>query len=55
MAKVNTPENLQIIKRMMIKGADISNPLRPLNLCQDWAIRIANEYFNQVSFFLDSH
>lgn len=45
----NTPENLVIIKRMMIKCADVSNPLRPLSLSIDWAHRIANEYFNQVS------
>lgn len=45
----STPENLVIIKRMMIKCADVANPLRPLPLSIDWAHRIANEYFNQVS------
>ncbi|KAG7161259.1 High affinity cAMP-specific and IBMX-insensitive 3',5'-cyclic phosphodiesterase 8B-like [Homarus americanus] len=43
-----TPENLVIIKRMMIKCADVSNPMRPLHLYIDWAHRIANEYFNQT-------
>ncbi|XP_050702899.1 high affinity cAMP-specific and IBMX-insensitive 3',5'-cyclic phosphodiesterase 8B-like isoform X2 [Eriocheir sinensis] len=43
-----SPENLVIIKRMLIKCADVSNPLRPLPLSIDWAYRIANEYFNQT-------
>ncbi|KAK8741774.1 hypothetical protein OTU49_002396 [Cherax quadricarinatus] len=43
-----TPENLVIIKRMMIKCADVSNPVRPLHLYRDWAHRIANEYFSQT-------
>ncbi|KAG0717571.1 High affinity cAMP-specific and IBMX-insensitive 3',5'-cyclic phosphodiesterase 8B [Chionoecetes opilio] len=42
-----SPENLVIMKRMLIKCADVSNPLRPLPLSIDWAYRIANEYFNQ--------
>ncbi|KAB7501368.1 High affinity cAMP-specific and IBMX-insensitive 3',5'-cyclic phosphodiesterase 8B [Armadillidium nasatum] len=45
---VNTSENIEIIKRMMIKCADINNPLRPIHLCVEWANRIANEYFNQT-------
>ena len=43
-----TPENVAILKRMMIKCADISNPARPLKLCKEWAFRIAEEYFAQV-------
>lgn len=43
-----TPENLVIIKRMMIKCADVNNPVRPLHLAIDWAHRIANEYFSQT-------
>ncbi|KAK8373344.1 hypothetical protein O3P69_019980 [Scylla paramamosain] len=43
-----SPENIVIIKRMLIKCADVSNPLRPLPLSIDWAYRIANEYFNQT-------
>ncbi|XP_045110107.1 high affinity cAMP-specific and IBMX-insensitive 3',5'-cyclic phosphodiesterase 8A-like isoform X2 [Portunus trituberculatus] len=43
-----SPENIIIIKRMLIKCADVSNPLRPLPLSIDWAYRIANEYFNQT-------
>ncbi|KAK4300621.1 hypothetical protein Pmani_027186 [Petrolisthes manimaculis] len=41
-------ENLVVIKRMLIKCADVSNPLRPVHLSKDWAYRIANEYFNQT-------
>ena len=37
-----------VIKRMLIKCADVSNPARPLNLCREWAGRIAEEYFAQV-------
>lgn len=44
----NTPENVAILKRMMIKCADVSNPARPLDLCKEWAYRIAEEYFSQV-------
>jgi len=37
-----------LIKRMLIKCADISNPARPLALCKEWASRIATEYCNQT-------
>ena len=45
----NTPENVAILKRMMIKCADVSNPARPLKICKEWAFRIAEEYFSQVT------
>jgi len=38
-----------LIKRMLIKCADVSNPARPIALCKEWAERIANEYCQQVS------
>ncbi|CAG5127585.1 unnamed protein product, partial [Candidula unifasciata] len=41
-------ENRTLIKRMMIKCADVSNPLRPLKLCKEWAYRIAEEYCQQT-------
>lgn len=44
----NTPENVAILKRMLIKCADVSNPARPLKVCKEWAFRIAEEYFAQV-------
>jgi len=37
-----------IMKRMLIKCADVSNPARPLEYCQEWAARIAEEYFAQT-------
>ncbi len=43
-----TPENIVLIKRMLIKCADVSNPARPLKLCQTWAERISTEYCDQV-------
>ena len=43
-----TTENRLLIKRILIKCADVSNPCRPLYLCKEWAVRIAEEYFEQV-------
>lgn len=40
-----------LIKRMLIKCADVSNPTRPLHLCKQWAKRIAEEYFAQVGWY----
>jgi high affinity cAMP-specific and IBMX-insensitive 3',5'-cyclic phosphodiesterase 8 len=48
MADLTTPENRVLIKRMLIKCADVSNPLRPLALCKTWATRIAEEYCQQT-------
>jgi len=47
-ADLSSPENKTLIKRMLIKCADVSNPLRPLELCREWAYRIAEEYCNQT-------
>ena len=44
----NSTENMGIVKRMLIKCADVSNPARPLHICRQWAYRIAEEYFSQV-------
>ena len=43
-----------VIKRMLIKCADVSNPARPRETCKIWAERIAEEYFAQVSSALSS-
>ncbi|XP_011880221.1 PREDICTED: high affinity cAMP-specific and IBMX-insensitive 3',5'-cyclic phosphodiesterase 8A isoform X1 [Vollenhovia emeryi] len=48
MSVVLQPDNVILIKRMMIKCADVSNPTRPLSCCVEWARRIAEEYFNQT-------
>ncbi|KAH0628009.1 hypothetical protein JD844_008654 [Phrynosoma platyrhinos] len=42
------PDNQTLIKRMMIKCADVANPCRPLELCIEWAGRISEEYFAQT-------
>lgn len=42
------PENVLLVKRMMIKCADVSNPTRPLRHCVEWARRITEEYFQQT-------
>lgn len=41
-------EARQVMKRIIVKCADISNPLRPMHLCREWAGRIAREYFTQT-------
>ncbi|XP_075214903.1 high affinity cAMP-specific and IBMX-insensitive 3',5'-cyclic phosphodiesterase 8A-like [Lycorma delicatula] len=43
-----SPDDAILVKRMMIKCADISNPTRNVKLCVEWARRIAEEYFNQT-------
>lgn len=48
----NFPDNQTLIKRMMIKCADVANPCRPLELCIEWAGRISEEYFAQVCICL---
>ncbi|XP_036162181.1 high affinity cAMP-specific and IBMX-insensitive 3',5'-cyclic phosphodiesterase 8A [Myotis myotis] len=45
---LRSPENRTLIKRMMIKCADVSNPCRPLEQCIEWAARISEEYFSQT-------
>ncbi|XP_009701542.1 PREDICTED: high affinity cAMP-specific and IBMX-insensitive 3',5'-cyclic phosphodiesterase 8A-like, partial [Cariama cristata] len=45
---LTTPENRILIKRMLIKCADISNPCRPIEQCIEWAGRISEEYFAQT-------
>lgn len=49
MSVVLQPDNVILVKRMMIKCADVSNPTRPLKCCVEWTRRIAEEYFNQVN------
>ncbi|XP_073424612.1 high affinity cAMP-specific and IBMX-insensitive 3',5'-cyclic phosphodiesterase 8A isoform X1 [Dendrobates tinctorius] len=45
---LTSPENRILIKRMLIKCADISNPCRALEQCVEWAGRISEEYFAQT-------
>lgn len=45
---LRTPENRTLIKRMLIKCADVSNPCRPREQCIEWTARISEEYFSQV-------
>ncbi|XP_037893441.1 high affinity cAMP-specific and IBMX-insensitive 3',5'-cyclic phosphodiesterase 8 isoform X1 [Glossina fuscipes] len=37
-----------LMRRMLIKVADVSNPSRPYLFCVEWAQRIAEEYFQQT-------
>ncbi|XP_026490797.2 high affinity cAMP-specific and IBMX-insensitive 3',5'-cyclic phosphodiesterase 8 isoform X2 [Vanessa tameamea] len=45
---LTSPENVVLIKRMMIKCADVSNASRPQKFAFEWARRIAEEYFLQT-------
>ncbi|XP_053573405.1 high affinity cAMP-specific and IBMX-insensitive 3',5'-cyclic phosphodiesterase 8A isoform X1 [Bombina bombina] len=45
---LTSPDNRILIKRMLIKCADISNPCRALDQCIEWAGRISEEYFAQT-------
>ncbi|KFM78041.1 High affinity cAMP-specific and IBMX-insensitive 3',5'-cyclic phosphodiesterase 8A, partial [Stegodyphus mimosarum] len=48
LAAMSTPENIILVKRILIKCADVSNPAKPLNSCKEWAYRIAEEYIAQT-------
>ncbi|XP_035226454.1 high affinity cAMP-specific and IBMX-insensitive 3',5'-cyclic phosphodiesterase 8B-like isoform X2 [Stegodyphus dumicola] len=48
LAAMSTPENIILVKRILIKCADVSNPTKPLNSCKEWAYRIAEEYVAQT-------
>lgn len=45
---LRSAENIILIKRMLIKCSDVSNPARPIQLCIQWAHRIAEEYCAQT-------
>lgn len=42
-------EARMLMKRILVKCADISNASRPLELCKLWASKIAKEYFDQTN------
>ncbi|XP_060699647.1 high affinity cAMP-specific and IBMX-insensitive 3',5'-cyclic phosphodiesterase 8B isoform X4 [Hemiscyllium ocellatum] len=44
----NSIEDRLLIKRMLIKCADVANPCRSVKLCVEWAGRISEEYFAQT-------
>lgn len=37
-----------LVKRVLVKTADLGNPARPMPMCREWAVRISKEYFSQV-------
>ncbi|XP_052743603.1 high affinity cAMP-specific and IBMX-insensitive 3',5'-cyclic phosphodiesterase 8 [Bicyclus anynana] len=45
---LTSPDNVSLVKRMMIKCADVSNASRPQKFAFEWARRIAEEYFLQT-------
>ncbi|KAL0820280.1 hypothetical protein ABMA28_006193 [Loxostege sticticalis] len=45
---LSSPENVILVKRMMIKCADVSNASRSQKFAFEWARRIAEEYFLQT-------
>ncbi|XP_073953426.1 phosphodiesterase 8 isoform X2 [Choristoneura fumiferana] len=48
LSAMSQPENVVLVKRMMIKCADVSNASRPQKFAFEWARRIAEEYFLQT-------
>ncbi|CAD5119509.1 DgyrCDS8111 [Dimorphilus gyrociliatus] len=48
LAALSSPDSKRIILRILIKCADISNPLRSRDLCVEWSKRISEEYFDQT-------
>lgn len=55
MALVSSADEINLVRRMMIKCADVSNPTRPLKMCVEWARRIAEEYFSQVTMQIETN
>lgn len=55
MALVSSADEINLVRRMMIKCADVSNPTRPLKMCVEWARRIAEEYFSQVTMQIETY
>ncbi|XP_076305123.1 high affinity cAMP-specific and IBMX-insensitive 3',5'-cyclic phosphodiesterase 8B-like isoform X2 [Tachypleus tridentatus] len=45
---MSSPDNVKLVKRMLIKCSDISNAARPTKLCIEWATRITEEYCRQT-------
>lgn len=45
---LESADSRKLVSRMLIKCADISNPLRSRHLCIEWAKRISEEYFEQT-------
>ncbi|XP_065909995.1 high affinity cAMP-specific and IBMX-insensitive 3',5'-cyclic phosphodiesterase 8A-like isoform X2 [Dysidea avara] len=37
-----------LVKRVLVKTADLGNPARPMPMCKEWALRISKEYFSQT-------
>ena len=48
LSRFTTPESKVVIKRLLLKCADVANPLRKLDISIQWAKRISEEYFLQV-------
>ncbi|GBP64444.1 High affinity cAMP-specific and IBMX-insensitive 3',5'-cyclic phosphodiesterase 8 [Eumeta japonica] len=48
MTALTQADNMVLVKRMMIKCADVSNASRPQKFAFEWARRIAEEYFLQT-------
>jgi len=45
---VHSPTDLQLLLEMLMKAADICNPIRAFPVSRKWAERITDEFVNQV-------
>jgi len=41
------PEKKKSMRNLLLHFSDISNPMKPFNICKDWAWRIVDEFFLQ--------
>merc|ERR1740121_3024132 len=44
---LSTADNKRLIMRLLLHGADTSNPTKPWTIARDWAYRVLDEYANQ--------
>jgi len=44
---LSSNENKNLILKVLLHSADISNPTKPWNICREWALRVLDEYANQ--------
>jgi hypothetical protein len=62
---IKEKEDKNLVMEMLVHAADISNPIKPFAICQDWAERVVKEFFNQgdderkrgipISFLMDRY
>lgn len=44
---INSPESINLINKLFLHSADISNPTKPFAICREWAMLVMEEFFAQ--------